>query len=218
MLITISRQYGAGGSTIAALVAQRLGWTVVDNELIDRVAARAGLSPKEVAAQEERAPGIIERIVRALAASSQEILTPDSAEALKPLEEPKLVEVTEKVVEEYAAEGRVVLVGRAATAVLAGEHDAIHVRLVAAKSHRIEVVAARLGVDRPTAEGEIDKTDANRARYHREYYGRDWSDPTHFHLILNTGVLGNQGAAGIIITRARQLGWTDEPGWPLVLS
>lgn len=218
MLITISRQYGAGGSTIAALVAKRLGWTVVDNELIDRVAARAGLSPKEVAAQEERAPGIIERIVLALAASSQEILTPASAQALKPLDEPKLVEVTEKVVEEYAAEGRVVLVGRAATAVLAGEHDAIHVRLVAAKAHRIEVVAARLGVDRATAEGEIDRTDTNRARYHREYYGRDWSDPTHFHLILNTGVLGNEGAAGLIVSRAHQLGWTDAGGWPLVLT
>ena len=218
MLITISRQYGAGGSTIAALVAKRLGWTVDDKEQIVRLAARDGLSPKEVAAQEERAPGIIERIVLALAASSQEILTPASAQALKPLDEPKLVEVTEKVVEEYAAEGRVVLVGRAATAVLAGEHDAIHVRLVAAKAHRIEVVAARLGVDRATAEGEIDRTDTNRARYHREYYGRDWSDPTHFHLILNTGVLGNEGAAGLIVSRAHQLGWTDAGGWPLVLT
>lgn len=218
MLITISRQYGAGGSTVATLVARRLGWTVVDNELIDRVAARAGLPPKEVAAQEERAPGIIERIVLALASSSQELLTPESAQALKPLEEPKLVEVTEKVVEEYAAQGRVVLVGRAATAVLAGEHDAIHVRLVAAKAHRVDVVAARLGVDRATAEREIDTTDANRARYHREYYGRDWSDPTHFHLILNTEVLGNAGAAGLIVARAHQLGWTDEGGWPLVLT
>ncbi|MDP9144880.1 MAG: cytidylate kinase-like family protein, partial [Actinomycetota bacterium] len=81
MLITISRQYGAGGSTVAGLVARRLGWSVIDNELIDRVAARAGLSPQEVAAKEETAPGFFERIVLALAASSQEILTPESAQA-----------------------------------------------------------------------------------------------------------------------------------------
>ena len=207
MLITISRQFGAGGSSVATLVAQRLGWTLVDNDLIDRVAARAGLTPKEVADQEETAPGLFERIVRALAASSQEILTPASAESLRPMEEPRLVRITEKVVEEVAAEGRVVLVGRAATAVLEGTHEAIHVRLVAPKGHRIGVVAAREGIDAAAAEAAIDKTDANRARYHREYYKRDWSDPAHYHLTLNTGALGYEGAADLIVARARRLGW-----------
>ncbi|MEP6745261.1 MAG: cytidylate kinase-like family protein [Gemmatimonadota bacterium] len=208
MLITISRQYGAGGSSVAQLIAERLGWTVVDNELIDRVAARAGVTPQEVAAQEERSPGLFERIVLALAASSQELLTAESAQSLKPLDEPGLVEITEKVVAEVAAEGRVVLVGRAAAAVLVGAHDAIHVRLVAPKPHRIGVVAARLGVDRPAAEAAIDKTDANRARYHREYYRREWTDPAHYHLTLNTGVLGYEAAAELVVTRARQMGWT----------
>ena len=207
MLITISRQFGAGGSSVATLVAERLGWTLVDNDLIDRVAARAGLTPKEVADQEETAPGLLERIVRALAASSQEILTPASAESLRPMEEPRLVHITEKVVEEVAAEGCVVLVGRAATAVLAGTHEAIHVRLVAPKGYRIGVVAARERIDAAAAEAAIDKTDANRARYHREYYKREWSDPAHYHMTLNTGALGYEGAADLIVERARRLGW-----------
>lgn len=218
MLITISREFGAGGSTVARLVAARLGWALVDNELVDRVAARAGLSPQQVAAQEERIPGIFERIVLALAASSQEILTPDSAQSLKPIEEPLIVKITEKVVAEVAAEGKVVLVGRAATAVLAGEHHAIHARLIAPKEYRIGVVAARLRIDRAAAEREIDQTDANRARYHQEYYGRHWSDPIHYHLVLNTAALGNEGAAGLIVARARQLGWTDAGEWPMVLT
>ena len=218
MLITISRQFGAGGSTVARLVAKQLGWSVVDNELVDRVAARAGLTPQQVAAHEERSPGLFERIVLALASSSQEILTPVSAQALEPIEEPRLVEITEKVVAEVAAQGKVVLVGRAATAVLAGAHDAIHARLIAPKDHRIGVVAARLGIDRAAAETAIDRTDANRARYHQEYYGRKWDEPSNYHLILNTGVLGNEGAAGLIVARARQLGWTDQNDWPLILT
>ena len=209
MLITIGRQFGAGGSSVAKLVSQRLSWALVDNELVDRVAARAGLTPQEVAAQEERTPGIFERIVLALAASSQEILTPESAQSLKPIEEPRLVQITEKVVAEVAAEGKVVLVGRAAAAVLAGTHDAIHVRLVAPKAHRIGVVAAREQVDAATAAAAIEKTDANRARYHREYYKRDWADPAQYHLTLNTGALGYEGAADLIVARARFLGWTD---------
>ena len=207
MLITISRQYGAGGSTVARLLAQRLDWAVVDNELVDRVAARAGLTRAEVAEQEEKAPGLLERIVLALAASSAELLTPVSAQALKPLEEPRLVEITEKVVAEVAAEGKVVLVGRAATAVLAGAHDAIHVRLVAPKAHRIAVVAKRLGVDAAAAEAAINTTDANRARYHREYYKREWHDAANYHLILNTAVLGYEAAADLVVSRARQLRW-----------
>jgi cytidylate kinase len=207
MLITISRQFGAGGSSVAQLVAERLGWALIDNELVDRVAARAGLSPQEVAAQEERMPGLFERIVLALAASSQEILTPESAGSIKPIEEPRLVQITEKVVAEAAAEGRVVLVGRASAAVLSGSHDAIHARLVAPKAQRIEVVAAREKIDAEAAEALIDKTDANRARYHREYYRREWSDPALYHLTLNTGALGYDGAADLVVARAQKLGW-----------
>lgn len=207
MLITIGRQYGAGGSSVARMVAERLRWTVVDNTLIDRVAARAGLTPQEVAAQEETSPGLFERIALALVASSQEILTPESAEALKPLDEPRLLEITEKVVAEVAAEGRVVLVGRAASAVLAGAHDAIHVRLVAPLPHRIEVIQARLGVDAEKAAAEIQRIDTNRARYHREYYKRDWADPTLYHMVLNTAPLGLEGSAEVIVARTRTLGW-----------
>ena len=59
----------------------------------------------------------------------------------------------------------------------------------------------------PAAEKLMDETDANRARYHREHYGRDWDDPTHFHMVLNTGLLGLEGAAELILAEARRRGW-----------
>ena len=207
MLITISRQYGAGGSAVAALVADRLGWTVVDNDLVERVAARAGLSRQEVAAREERSPGFVERIGLALAASSSEILTPEAAAALKSMDEPRLVEVTERVVREIAAQGRVVLVGRAAVAVLATVPDALHVQLVAPRSERIREAAERLGVDAKEAERMVDTTDVNRVRFHREPYDRDWADPAGYHMVLNALALGYGGAAEVIVARARALGW-----------
>ena len=48
-VITVSRQYGSGGSVIAKMVADRLDWTIVDNDFVDRVAERVGLPPEEVA-------------------------------------------------------------------------------------------------------------------------------------------------------------------------
>ena len=52
-----------------------------------------------------------------------------------------------------------------------------------------------------------DETDKNRARYHRQHYQRDWSDPTHYHMVLNTAALGLDGAAEVIVARARAMGW-----------
>jgi cytidylate kinase len=204
MIITISRQYGAGGSEVARRVAQALDWRLVDNELIDRVASRAGLPPAEVAEKEERAPGFLERLSRTLSRASPELF-PAAADKVPEPEEATLVRVTETVVAEIAAEGRVVLVGRAGPAVLRGEHDALHVKLVAAPQERIRRVIERLGVDPKQAEREIQEADTNRARYLKQHYGLDWSDPTNYHMVLNTGALGLEGAADLIVARARAM-------------
>jgi len=136
MIVTVSRLIGAGGSEIASRVAAALGFRLVDNELIDRVALQAGLSRTEVANREERAPGFLERLVRALSRSAPEIQSAPPDRPPEP-EEKSLVAATEKVVAELAAEGRVVLVGRAAPAVLSGSHDALHVKIVAPVPFRI---------------------------------------------------------------------------------
>lgn len=213
MIITISRQYGAGGSEVARRVAEALEWRVVDNELVDRVASRAGLPPEEVAQKEERAPGFLERLSRALSRASPELF-PAAADKVPEPEEATLVRITETVVAEVAAEGRVVMVGRAGPAVLRGKHDALHVKLVAAPDVRIRRAIERLGVDPREAEKVMQEADANRARYLKQYYGLDWSDPANYHLVLNTGPLGLDGAAGVIVGRARAM-WPGEIASPL---
>ncbi len=206
MLITISRQYGAGGSEVARAVAEALEWHVVDNEIVDRVARRAGLATEIVAEQDERVPGFVERLARALAASSQEFAVPEIGVAVRPAE-PSLVRLTEMVVKEIAEEGRAVLVGRAAPAVLGREGAVLHIKLVANREFRIALAMQSEGFDRKTTERVMNETDAQRRRYHREHYGRDWDDPVHYHMILNTGLLGLDGAADTIVTAAKRRGW-----------
>ena len=209
MLITISRQFGAGGSEVAARVARALDWRLVDNELVERVAARAGLAPEDVADREERVSTFIERLARTLVAATPELaVPPDAGGTASSLSEDDLVRVTELVVEEVAAEGRVVLVGRAAPAVLARERDAIHVKIVAPPEWRVRAAAERLGVSLEDAGKVTEETDKMRARYHRQHYQRDWSDPTLYHLMLNTAALGLDGAAEVVVARARALGWS----------
>ena len=208
MLITISRQFGAGGSVVARQVAEALGWRVVDNELVEQVASRAGLPPERVAEREERVSTFVERLARTLAAASPEVFPPaDSAGAVLDVPEADLVRITETVVAEIAAQGKVVLVGRAAPAVLSREADALHVKLVAPRAFRIRVAASRLGCAADKAASVLDNTDKMRARYLREYYRRDWDDPVNYHITINTGVLGFEGATELIVARARGLRW-----------
>lgn len=209
MIITISREFAAGGSDIARRVATALGWTLVDNQCVDEVARRAGLPPEQVAEQEERAPGFFERLARALANANSEYVAPPEGIIVPEMEEARLVRITEAVVEEYAAQGKIVLVGRGASAVLSRVKDALHARLVAPRAERIARAAERLQVDARHAEEVVRERDHARARYHRTYYDREWHDPLNYHMILNTGMLGLDGAADLIVHRARALGWSD---------
>jgi cytidylate kinase len=79
MIITISREFGAAGGEVAKRLAHALGWTLVDNELIDEVAKRVGLPPEEVAEREERAPSFIERLTRTLASAMPSSWRPTAA-------------------------------------------------------------------------------------------------------------------------------------------
>ncbi len=215
MLITISRQFGAGGSLVAEHAARALGWRVVDNDFVARVAARAGMPEATVAMRDERAPGFREWLLRALSRAAPELIAPPTPLPPAEREEAALVRVTESVVADLAAEGRVVLVGRAAPAVLSRTEAALHVRVIAPRADRIRAVMGRHTVGLAEAERLMDDTDRNRQRYHREYYDRDWADPAHYHLVLNTGLLGYGGAGDVVVDRVRRLGWAGESVIPI---
>lgn len=202
MIITISRQFGAGGSEVARRVAATLGWSFVDNEVVDKVAKRAGLPASEVAAHDERAPGFIERLAQTLAASAPDVISTDET-PMPGRTEQKLVRLTETVVAEIADQEKVVLVGRAAPAVLARRTGTLHIKVVAPRDWRISVVARRLGMDLKHAEKTLNDADDNRRRYHKQYYSRDWDDPCNYDMVLNTAALGFDEVVEVIVGRAK---------------
>ncbi len=206
MIITISRQYAAGGSDVAQRVANALGWTVVDDALIDQVAERSGITPEEVASLEERVPSFLERLAQSSALSFPEFLV-STPEVLEEPQELKLARITRDVVAELGRRDRLIFVGRAVAAMLAHDTTSLHVRLVASKEHRTRLATERLGVPEEDAPQVLEDTDRNRERYHDEFYARDWNDPVNYHMVLNTELLGVAGAADLVVTYARSLGW-----------
>jgi len=207
-LVTITRQYASGGSEIGRLVVKKLGWTLIDNEFVEQVARLAGLSPDEVARREERAPGLLERLARTLAVASPEMFITTGENPIPvETEEATLVQMTERVIAEAAAEGRVVLVGRGAQAVLATRPNALHVYVIASKPFRRKVAIERLGVTPETVERVITETDQQRDQYVKTYYGRDRQDLTQYDMVLNAERLGFDGAADLIVSEVSRRGW-----------
>jgi cytidylate kinase len=205
-LITVTRQYASGGSDIARLVAKALGWTLIDNEFVDQVARRAHLPAAEVAQLEERAPGLLERLARTLAAASPEMFISTSAPPVE-ADEATIVKMTERVIAEAATEGRVVLVGRGAQAMLAQRDNALHAYVIASKPFRRKLAVERLGADAANVDRVVDETDKQRDHYVTSHYGRDRQDLTSYDLVLNAERLGFEGAAALVMAEAKRRGW-----------
>jgi CMP/dCMP kinase len=203
-VITISRQFGSGGSEVAGRVADALGWTLLDNALVERVAARLGRTPVEVQAIEERVPSLAERLADALALGSPEIVSPSLSAPLPPTEE-RLLEVTEHVIDDAIARGPVVLVGRGAQSYLAQRTDALHVFCYAAKPALVARVMQRENTTAEEASRRVDEMNKRREQYVRRHWQRSWHAPENYHLCVNTERLGVEGAADLITQAARAL-------------
>lgn len=200
-IVTISRLYGSGGSEVAARVAKELGWSLLDNAVVDAVAARLGITPSEVAAREERLPSLVERLVDTMALGSQEWLSPLSAARRPPTDE-QLVDMTRHIVEEAIARGPLVVVGRGAQAMLAERTDALHVFCYAPRSALIARSMMRDGIDEAAAAKLVDETNAHREQWVRKHWNRAWRDHSNYHLSVNTEWLGISGAADVIVRTA----------------
>lgn len=206
-IITISRMFGSGGSEIAARVATALGWTLLDNALIDRVAEQLGTTRAVVAAREERVPSLVERLASAMTLGTPEyvpaVVATDAPPLPLPLDEERLVSVTRQVVERAIADAPAVVVGRGAQAMLASRRDALHVFCYAPIAALSERVMAREGVSAEEAGRRVEETHRQREQYVRRHWQRSWQAHENYHLCVNSAWLGIDGAADAILRLAR---------------
>ena len=200
-ILTVSRLYGSGGSEVAAIVAKALGWSLLDNAVVDAVAARIGLSVAEVQAREERVPSLVERLTAAMAMGSQEWVSPMAA-VQRPTDE-QLIEVTHRIIDEAIARGPLVVVGRGTQEMLAEREDTLHVFCYAPRKALIARTMHREGLSAEEAARLVDETNKQRDQWVRLHWERDRRALENYDLSVNTERLGIQGAADLIVTAAK---------------
>ena len=205
-IVTISRQFGAGGSSVAAIVAAALGADVLDKKLIEEVAARLALRPSEVEAQEERPRAFLERLLRSFSTLEPGMGAGWVPPYPDPLFDPRkeIIHLTEQLIYEAAAGGNVVVVGRGAGFVLRENPAVFRVFLRAPDAVRIRTLMDRLGLTEAEAKRKMHETDSNRAAYIHQLYGHDWCDVEEYDLMVNTGGIGYQATAELILRGAAE--------------
>jgi CMP/dCMP kinase len=202
-IVTVSRQYGSGGSEVAERVARALGWQLYDNAVVDEVARRLGMSSEEVSAREERVPSLPERIASAMALGMPEVMPTVADLAMQPSEE-RIVEMTKRVIEEAVQAGPAVLVGRGAQCMLAARADALHVFYYAPTEALASYAVTNLGIAREDAARVVADRNHHREQYVKQHWKRDWRDFANYHVCVNTAWLGLDGAAELIVQLARE--------------
>jgi cytidylate kinase len=198
--ITISRQYGSGAGEIAARLAARLNWRLVDREIVAQVAQHLGIPQQKAAARDEAAEGFIARVLSRIQFLPSVTTTTDSTYQVAPddINEQQYREVLQRVVETAADSGQAVIAGRGGAAVLAERRDVLRVRIVAPLKARIAYVVLREGLDAAKAQARIREKDRDRAAFMQTLIERRVDDPELYDLAINTAVLSLDQAVELI--------------------
>ncbi len=182
--LTVSREFGSGGGRIAVTLARWLGWKLLDNEIILKIAAAARVDSKVVRHYDEHVDSWLRRM-------NEDAIRGVAMAAGRPLKEEDIFDahvmdaLTRKIIEEAYDSGNCVIVGRGSQCILQNKADCFHVFVYASLRERMERLKKRLepGTD---IEQRIRTVDAERAKYLAQRFNRSWCDPHLYDLLIRS--------------------------------
>ncbi len=176
-VVTLSRQLGSLGYETAEMLALRTGYRLVGRELINQAAKRAG------------APDVALAMIDEL-----------NLLGLKPAPEDiqAYLIAVKTVMDELAAAGDVIIVGRAGQVILADWPGVLHLRMVAPLPVRVHRLASRQGIPRAAAQAQAETSDRYHKQYFKNFYHINWDLPEYYDLVINTAKLTAENATEMI--------------------
>jgi len=214
-LVTVSREYGSGGSEFARELGQLLGWPVLDHGLVHHVATRLRLDDRAVERLDEHPPRRLAR--RAPAPLTPPPAAPTSLDTRHVLPPDAVADAAHAVIVEAAQSPPLIVVGHGAQCIFGGRPGALHVRLVAPLDERVRRACGRQnadpGRDAPAVASLARRMDDDRGKYVARYYRRDWRDPLLYDAQFNTGRVSIAEAVSLVVrlVESRRAVATDGP-------
>src|SRR5215216_5772059 len=204
-VVTISRQHGSGGEEVAALVAERLGVPLLDQEVRQRAAQRAGVSER-VFEEAERPASWVTRILERL--GSVGVMADggavETAHTIPIPTSESFRAILDDVVREAAEDGAVI-VGHGAHLSLRERPGVVRAFVQAPIEARVQRLVHQLGVPPQEARRQAEAWDRERVRFYQDAYHVNWFDARLYDCVVDTHLLGVHGAADIVLEMANRV-------------
>ncbi len=223
-IITINGPLGAGAVSIGQMVAQSLVINFYDRLVFTQAARLIGSPVAALIAKEQRVDRFRDRLGRFLQTMLErsamsgvsgepyfgrgiENLPPETFMEMmgegnspnRPIDDKTFLEATGKVVNDIYDSGNAVIIGRGANAILADRPDTYHVGLIAPLEVRVQTLMQRENYTREEAESYGAELERAHENYFRRFFDYNPSDPTHYHMMLNMGLMEPRAAADAIV-------------------
>ncbi len=197
-IITISRQFGSGGRSIAKEVAAALGYKYYDEELVRSVAEETGFAEKFVAEEGEYAPG--------KSGLSYAFSSPGIPGVMNGLSASDFLWNSQRdFILKVADESPCVIVGRCADAILSGRDDTLNVFIHADDEYRAQRIVRLYGESDKQPMKRLEEKDKKRKVNYNHFTGRKWGEARNYDIALNSAKLGEKNCAAIIVSLAKNL-------------
>lgn len=195
-VVTISRQFGAGGHTLGKMIADKLGCSFVDEEIIQMVAKKARVSTNWVESVEKEAGGRLLKFITGLVPRSFIDLVLDDNSGY--IDEEIYVDLLHEIISRIADEGNAVIIGRGSQYVLRDREDAFHVLLVAQKKDRVKFMQTHYDLSPKEALTVVNRQEKRRANLYKKFGKEDYDQPRLYHIVINLSKQGLEKASQLI--------------------
>jgi cytidylate kinase len=183
-VLTVNREFGSGGGRIAETIAGWLGWKLLDRDIIDAIAYAAHVDKNVVRHYDEHVDSWLRRINQQAMRSAALAAGIELGEnAVFDAEE--MVKISQKIVEKAYADGNCVIVGRGSQCILQHKPDVFHAFVYAPYKERILRLRDRLEKG-ANAETRVRTVDEERAKYLQQYFGKCWTNPHLYDLMISS--------------------------------
>ena len=193
-IITISREYGSGGRTVGALVAQKLGIPFYDKEVVNAMAETCGFSREFIEEIGEYAT-VSNSFLFSIAVTSRLEGTTNMMSAAD-----QLYACQANYIRELAEKGPCVIVGRNADYILKDREDTLHAFIHANKEFRADRIVRLYGESEKSPEARLNEKDKRRRVNYHHYTGRTWGMSQNYDISLDSSVLGVEKCADILVS------------------
>lgn len=190
-IITISREFGSGGHSIAKALAEKLNIPCYDKELVEQVAKDSGFDPAYIEAQGEYAAGPFPFFKTGGSGAPGVMNGMNADDYLWCVQRQTILNLAEK--------GPCVIVGRCSDFILRDRPDALHVFICADKAYRARRIVERYGETAHKPEQRLHQKDKQRRAYYRYYTDREWGAPQNYAFCLNSGMIGEDCCIQLLV-------------------